>query len=186
MKKYTVAEFARMTGKSTTAIYKGLKQGLKRFETVENGVKYLCFPDDADPLSAAGFQPKFETRFEPSLKPSSTDQEAQGEPFQGSPSIEALTKERDGLAAILGAREAHIQALTQELDRLRADLEAERAAHREDRAKDRETLDRAMDRQHELSVLLLQEQNRHKPLRLLLAEKAGSIFHRKEKNENDT
>jgi predicted RNase H-like nuclease (RuvC/YqgF family) len=120
------------------------------------------------------------------LKPSSTDQEAQGEPFSGSLSIEALTKERDGLAALLVAREAHIQALTQELDRLRADLEAERAAHREDRAKDRETLDRAMDRQHELSVLLLQEQNRHKPFRLLLAEKAGSIFHRKEKNENDT
>ena len=183
MKRYTVAEFARLTGKSTTAIYKGLKQGLKRFESVENGVKYLCFPDDVDPLAAAGFQPKFETRFEPSLKPSGTAQEAQGEPFPGSQSIEALTKERDGLVALLEAREAHIQALTQELDRLRADLEAERAAHREDRAQDRETLDRAMDRQHELSVLLLQEQNRHKPLRLLLAEKAGSIFHRKEKEE---
>ena len=146
MKRYTVAEFARLTGKSTTAIYKGLKQGLKRFETVENGVKYLCFPDDMDPLAAAGFQPKFETRFEPSLKPSGTDQEAQGEPFPGSQSIEALTKERDGLVALLEAREAHIQALTQELDRLRADLEAERAAHREDRAQDRETLDRVFVR----------------------------------------
>ena len=116
--------------------------------------------------------------------------------------LEQVTRERDELRREAASREQLIAAkeetlrtmqaqvgdLQAEVARLREDLDRERAAHQDDRQRDRETLEQALReahaRQHELSVLLLQEQNRHKPLRLLLAEKAESIFHKTKRKES--
>lgn len=116
--------------------------------------------------------------------------------------LERVTRERDELRREAASREQLIAAkeetlramqaqagdLQAEVARLREDLDRERTAHQDDRQRDRETLEQALReahaRQHELSVLLLQEQNRHKPLRLLLAEKAESIFHKTKRKES--
>lgn len=141
MRKYTVAEYARLTGKSTTAIYKSLKpglkpneQGLKQFETVENGIKYLCFPDDVDPLDIPGFQPKFRTKFETSGQGFETGFETSNsaqEAASMAAKVETLEADKRGLTALLEAKEAHIQTLTAEVERLTAELEQERKASQE-------------------------------------------------------
>ena len=134
----------------------------------------------------------------PQAAPASTDaQQALQE------ELEQMTRERDELRREAASREQLIAAkeetlramqaqagdLQADVARLREDLDRERAAHQDDRQRDRETLEQALReahaRQHELSVLLLQEQNRHKPLRLLLAEKAESIFHKTKRKENE-
>lgn len=140
----------------------------------------------------------------PKAAPGSTDaQQALKE------ELERVTRERDELRRqavsreqLIAAKEETLRILTEQLaqlreasdreraahevamEQLRTDLAREQAAHAEDRARDKDSMDKALERQHELSVLLLQEQNRHKPLRLLLAEKAESIFHKKTKKED--
>lgn len=136
----------------------------------------------------------------PSLRARIADLEAE---------LEQVTRERDELRReaasreqLIAAKEETLRLLTEQLaqlreasdreraaheaqvEQLRTDLTREQAAHAEDRARDKDSMDKALERQHELSVLLLQEQNRHKPLRLLLAEKAESIFHKKTKKED--
>lgn len=49
MKTFTITEYAKLTGRTTTAIYKGKRY--KPFITVVNGVKSIAIPDDIDPLT---------------------------------------------------------------------------------------------------------------------------------------
>lgn len=72
-------------------------------------------------------------------------------------------------------KDAHISTLTETLERVRADLEAEKAAHAADRERDAKALDQAQQLQAQANALLHQEQTKHKPFRLLLAEKAASL-----------
>lgn len=230
MKTYTIAEYAKLTGKSVVAIYKSLRY--KPFITVINGKKSLAIPDNIDPLTLEPWEDGVNQVIN-SYKPAGMAAGGPERPSDGgenggsintppdeSPSLRAriadleaeleqVTRERDELRReaasreqLIAAKEETLRLLTEQLaqlreasdreraaheaqvEQLRTDLTREQAAHAEDRARDKDSMDKALERQHELSVLLLQEQNRHKPLRLLLAEKAESIFHKKTKKED--
>lgn len=83
--------------------------------------------------------------------------------------------EVEGYTQRIQDKEAHISTLTDTLERIRADLEGEKAAHAADRERDAKALDQAQQLQAQANALLHQEQTKHKPFRLLLAEKAASL-----------
>lgn len=89
--------------------------------------------------------------------------------------VTILLSEIELLKQRLQDKEAHISTLTETLARVRADLEAEKAAHTADRERDAKALDQAQQLQAQANALLHQEQTKHKPFRLLLAEKAASL-----------
>lgn len=89
--------------------------------------------------------------------------------------VDRLTTRTESLEGRLQDKESHISTLNDVIGRLQKDLEEERAAHKADRERDAVALAQAQERQHEAHVLLLQEQTKHKPFRLLLAEKAASF-----------
>lgn len=89
--------------------------------------------------------------------------------------VTILLSEIELLKQRLQDKEAHISTLTETLARVRADLEAEKAAHAADRERDAKALDQAQQLQAQANALLHQEQTKHKPFRLLLAEKAASL-----------
>lgn len=89
--------------------------------------------------------------------------------------VTILLSEIELLKQRLQDKEAHISTLTETLARVRADLEGEKAAHAADRERDAKALDQAQQLQAQANALLHQEQTKHKPFRLLLAEKAASL-----------
>ena len=89
--------------------------------------------------------------------------------------VTMLLSEIELLKQRLQDKDAHISTLTETLARVRADLEAEKAAHAADRERDAKALDQAQQLQAQANALLHQEQTKHKPFRLLLAEKAASL-----------
>lgn len=89
--------------------------------------------------------------------------------------VTILLSEIELLKQRLQDKDAHISTLTETLARVRADLEAEKAAHAADRERDAKALDQAQQLQAQANALLHQEQTKHKPFRLLLAEKAASL-----------
>lgn len=89
--------------------------------------------------------------------------------------VTILLSEIELLKQRLQDKDAHISTLTETLERVRADLEAEKAAHAADRERDAKALDQAQQLQAQANALLHQEQTKHKPFRLLLTEKAASL-----------
>lgn len=89
--------------------------------------------------------------------------------------VTMLLSEITSLKQRLQDKDAHIATLTETVARVRADLEAEKAAHAADRERDAKALDQAQQLQAQANALLHQEQTKHKPFRLLLAEKAASL-----------
>lgn len=89
--------------------------------------------------------------------------------------VTILLSEIELLKQRLQDKDAHISTLTETLAMVRADLEAEKAAHAADRERDAKALDQAQQLQAQANALLHQEQTKHKPFRLLLAEKAASL-----------
>ena len=190
MTTFTVAEFANKVNRSVTAIYKNKR--LKPFQTVLNGKKCLEFPDDFDYMTimdeskVLNHVSNVSNHVLNGLKPSvetykTVETQTANDEDMGS-QLRELTSERDQLAREvellkqrLQDKDAHISTMTETLAQLRADLEAERASHKSDRERDAVALAQAQERQHEAHVLLLQEQTKHKPFRLLLAEKAASL-----------
>ena len=89
--------------------------------------------------------------------------------------VTMLLSEITSLKQRLQDKDAHIATLTETVAMVRADLEAEKAAHAADRERDAKALDQAQQLQAQANALLHQEQTKHKPFRLLLAEKAASL-----------
>lgn len=190
MKTFTVAEFANLVNRSVTAIYKNKR--LKPFQTVLNGKKCLEFPDDFDYMTimdegkVLNHVSNVSNHVSNGLKPSvetfkTVETQTANDEDMGS-QLRELTSERDQLAREvellkqrLQDKDAHISTMTETLAQLRADLEAERTAHAADRERDAKALDQAQQLQAQANALLHQEQTKHKPFRLLLAEKAASL-----------
>ena len=98
--------------------------------------------------------------------------------------VTMLLSEITSLKQRLQDKDAHIATLTETVEKLRSDLDAERAAHAADRDRDAKALDQAQQLQAQANALLHQEQTKHKPFRLLLAEKASSLFRKAGKDDS--
>lgn len=161
MKRYTISEYARATGTSRNAVYKKLDTSLKPFKVKEGRGIVLCFPEGVDickgfnPASVDNSTPvnPLSTHFQPFVNadstpvcqpvnpdstpvvnPLSTPLEAPGSPVEAASTaakVESLEAEKQGLTALLEAKEAHLKDLQDQLDRLAAELEQERQAGKE-------------------------------------------------------
>lgn len=130
MKRYSVKEYAALTGTTKAAVYKKLETSLKPYVVKEGKRTFLQFPDDStfNPNSTPGvendaqdstpFNPN-STPFQPGFNPDST------------PGVENLKAELSTLKAVLEAKEAHLKDLQDQVDRLAAELDQERQAGKE-------------------------------------------------------
>ena len=101
MKRYTVQEYARLTGKTPYTIYKGKRY--QQYTTVVNSIKYIEIPSDIDPLTLEPFN-AVDNSVDYSSQPvdNSVDYpaEAASSPVEGrnfAQEIETLTAEKDQL-----------------------------------------------------------------------------------------
>lgn len=130
MKRYSVKEYAALTGTTKAAVYKKLETSLKPYVVKEGKRTFLVFQDDStfNPNSTPGvendtqdstpFNP-VSTHFQPGFNPDST------------PGVENLKAELSTLKAVLEAKEAHLKDLQDQVDRLAAELDQERQAGKE-------------------------------------------------------
>lgn len=134
MKRYSVKEYAALTGTTKAAVYKKLETSLKPYVVKEGKRTFLQFPDDStfNPNSTPNSTPGVEndaqdstpfnpvsTPFQPGFNPDST------------PGVENLKAELSTLKAVLEAKEAHLKDLQDQVDRLAAELDQERQAGKE-------------------------------------------------------
>lgn len=149
MIRYTISEYARLTGTSKAAVYKKLDTSLKPYLKKDGRRCFLVFQDEAaafNPVSTPAqpistpFQPGFDpistpesdnfnpdsTRAAETVNPISTPANAE------EPGETAILQEQvKGLRAILDAKDETIKALTASVERLTAELEQERKASQE-------------------------------------------------------
>jgi uncharacterized phage infection (PIP) family protein YhgE len=120
MKRYSVKEYAALTGTTKAAVYKKLETSLKPYVVKEGKRTFLVFQDDStfNPNSTPDSTP-----FQPIFNPDGTE--------NSTPGVERLTGEVERLKAVLEAKEAHLKDLQDQLDRLAAELEQERQAGKE-------------------------------------------------------
>lgn len=127
MKRYSVKEYAALTGTTKAAVYKKLETSLKPYVVKEGKRTFLVFQDDStfNPNSTPDSTPGVEnstkdsTPFQPGFNPDST------------PGVENLKAELSTLKAVLEAKEAHLKDLQDQVDRLAAELDQERQAGKE-------------------------------------------------------
>ena len=142
MKRYTIKEYAAITGTSRAAVYKKLDTSLKAYVVKEGKRTFLLFPDDAiiqpgvNPDSTPGvdngvdksvnvsttFNPD-STTFQPGFNPGGVDKVTQ--------EVDRLTSELSTLKAVLEAKDAHLKDLQGQVDRLATELDQERQAGKE-------------------------------------------------------
>ena len=125
MKTYTVTEYAKLAGKTVTAIYKGKRY--KQFLTVINGVKSIAIPDDIDPLTLGEPVQTLNT-VENRSKPFKPPVEAASDPVETAElraQVEGLSADKrelqaqlDGLKGILAGKDETIATLRQQIDEL--------------------------------------------------------------------
>ena len=134
MKRYTVQEYARLTGKTPYTIYKGKRY--QQYTTVVNSIKYIEIPSDIDPLTLEPFN-TVDNSADYSSQPvdNSVDYpaEAASSPVEGrnfAQEIEALTAEKDqlqtrvdDLTATLAEKAEVIASLTADKRELQAQLD---------------------------------------------------------------
>ena len=116
MKTYTVTEYAKLAGKTVTAIYKGKRY--KQFLTVINGVKSIAIPDDIDPLTLGEPVQTLNT-VENRSKPFKTPVEAASDPVETAElraQVEGLSADKRELQAQLGMAPAGDMALAAEMN----------------------------------------------------------------------
>ena len=122
MKTYTVTEYAKLAGKTVTAIYKGKRY--KQFLTVINGVKSIAIPDDIDPLTLGEPVQTLNT-VENRSKPFKTPVEAASDPVE----LVELRAQVEGLSADKRELQAQLDGLKgklEEKDKYIASLEQEK------------------------------------------------------------
>ena len=132
MKTFTVTEYAKLTGRTTTAIYKGKRY--KPFITVVNGVKSIAIPDEVDPLTldeSVQTTNSVLNSVDNRSKPLETPVEAACDPIELvelRAKVEVLSADKrelqaqlDGLKGILEGKEETIATLQQSIDALERD-----------------------------------------------------------------
>lgn len=149
MIRYTISEYARLTGTSKAAVYKKLDTSLKPYLEKDGRRCFLVFQDEAAAFNhvSTPAQP-ISTPFQPDFDPVSTPGSDNFNPFS-TPAAETvnpistptnaeepgeaaiLQEQVKGLRAILDAKDETIKALTASVERLTAELEQERKASQE-------------------------------------------------------
>lgn len=132
MKRYTVQEYARLTGKTPYTIYKGKRY--QPYTTVVNSVKYIEIPSNIDPLTLKPFNTvanSVDNSSQPVANSVDNPIEAASSPADGrdfAQEIDTLTAEKnllqtqlDGLKGILAEKDEVINALQQRIDALERD-----------------------------------------------------------------
>ena len=131
MKRYSVKEYAALTGTTKAAVYKKLETSLKPFVVKLDKRTLLQFPDGVN--IQPGFDPATVDRMGENstvstpVTPDSTPPRVESI----TPGVERLTGEVERLKAVLEAKEAHLKDLQDQLDRLAAELDQERQAGKE-------------------------------------------------------
>lgn len=149
MIRYTISEYARLTGTSKAAVYKKLDTSLKPYLEKDGRRCFLVFQDEAaafNPVSTPAqpistpFQPGFDPvstpgsdNFNPDSTPAAETVNPISTPTNAEEPGEAaiLQEQVKGLRAILDAKDETIKALTASVERLTAELEQERKASQE-------------------------------------------------------
>lgn len=149
MIRYTISEYARLTGTSKAAVYKKLDTSLKTYLEKDGRRCFLVFQDEAaafNPVSTPAqpistpFQPGFNPvstpgsdNFNPDSTPAAETVNPDSTPTNAEEPGEAaiLQEQVKGLRAILDAKDETIKALTASVERLTAELEQERKASQE-------------------------------------------------------
>ena len=153
MIRYTIAEYARLTGTSKAAVYKKLDTSLKPYLEKDGRRCFLVFHDEAaafNPVStpAQPISTPFQPGFDPVSTPGSDNFNANSTPAAENvnpistpvstptnaeePGDAAILREQvKGLQATMDAKDETIKALTASVERLTVELEQERKASQE-------------------------------------------------------
>lgn len=153
MIRYTISEYARLTGTSKAAVYKKLETSLKPYLEKDGRRCFLVFQDETaafNPISTPA--PPVSTSFQPDFDPVSTPESSNFNP-DSTPAAETvnpistpvstptnaeepgeaaiLREQVKGLQATMDAKDETIKALTASVERLTVELEQERKASQE-------------------------------------------------------
>lgn len=121
MKQYTIAEYAKLIGASTTTVYRRCSTVLNSFHQVLNGQHCLVFPDNIDPMTLTDRGEVFNGR-STDVQQNVEDVEQRstgvqhGEPPADAARITALEAEVKRLADLLEVKEDHLKDLRDHLD----------------------------------------------------------------------